>query len=240
MTVAQENINRYLPFLLEVRRRVLFLASAFIAFSILGFTLYEKIVAVILSVFSIKGVNIVFTSPFQFINLAFSVGFSVGIISIVPLVILQFLSFLKPALKKKEYKIVVSLLPLSLILFVAGFTFGALIMKWQMQIFLGRSENLGIGNILDIGKLLSVIIVTSSLMGLGFEFPIVFSALIRLRVIKYNWLEKQRPWAYLISFIFALLLPPDSVLADVVLTLPLVFLYEVTLILNKVFYKHSG
>ena len=108
-------------------------------------------------------------------------------------------------------------------------------MKWQVQIFMSRSTSLGIGNMLDISRLLSVVIMTSALMGVGFQFPIVLLILMHFKVIKHDQLKKQRPWVYLGSFIFALFLPPDSILADLILTLPLVILYEITLILNHVF-----
>ena len=107
-------------------------------------------------------------------------------------------------------------------------------MKWQIKIFLSQSTLLGIGNMLDVTRLLSVVIITSVLMGIAFEFPIILLILIRLKVIKHQQLSKLRPWVYLGSFIFALLLPPDSILADVLLSLPLAILFEITLILNKV------
>jgi sec-independent protein translocase protein TatC len=184
---------------------------------------------------SLQGVNIVFTSPFQFINLAISSGVASGLVAAFPLIIVQFLSFLKPALRKKEYKMVINLLPFSIFLFLLGFTFGAIIMRWQVQIFLARSVSLGIGNVLDISHLLSVVIMTSAFMGVGFQFPIVLLILMFLGVIKRHHLSKQRPWVYLGSFIFALFLPPDSILADFILTLPLVILFELTLLLNRDF-----
>jgi sec-independent protein translocase protein TatC len=230
----QASINKYYPFLMEVRKRILFTLSGFIIGGVLGLIFYEKIISLILKVFSLKGVNIVFTTPFQFINLAISTALVCGLLTAFPLIIAQILSFLKPGLRRKEYRLVLSFLPFSIFLFIIGFAFGVLIMKWQVGIFLGKSTTLGIGNMIDITNLLSMILLTSALMGLGFQFPIVFSILIRLRVIKYEWLAKQRPWAYLASFMFAILLPPDSILADVLLTLPLVILFETTLILNRV------
>jgi sec-independent protein translocase protein TatC len=236
-TDIQAAINKYSPFIMEVRKRVMFTLSGFLIGIILGFIFYEQILGFLLKLFEIKGVNIIFTSPFQFINLAISVGLVLGLIISFPMIIIQVLSFLKPALRPKEFKLVLSFLPFSIILFLLGFGFGAIIMKWQIAIFIGQSTTLGIGNMLDITKLFSVILLTSGIMGVGFQFPIVASILIHLKVISYNWLKKQRPWAYLISFIFALFLPPDSILVDLLLTLPLVFLFEITLILGRAAYK---
>lgn len=227
-------INKYSPFFRELRKRMLFTLYAFAIATIAGFVFYEKIIKFLVGALSLKGINIVFTSPFQFINLAISSGTATGLVIVLPVIIIQVLHFLKPALMGKEYKMLVRFLPFSIILFLIGFAFGALIMKWQIEIFLARSVSLGIGNILDISSLLTTVFLTSALMGVGFQFPIILLLLMRIGVIKHRQLSKKRLWIYLGSFIFTLFLPPDSILADILLSLPLIFLFEFTLILNRI------
>jgi sec-independent protein translocase protein TatC len=227
-------INKYSPFFIEIRKRILFTLSVFAVASLSGFVFYERIIKFLIDILSLKGINIVFTSPFQFINLAISCGLATGLVLVFPLLIYQILSFLRPALREKEYKMVVGSLPFSIALFLIGFSFGFLIMKWQIQIFLTRSVSLDIGNILDISRLLSTVLLTSILMGIGFQFPIILLLLMRIGIIKHDQLSKQRKWVYLGSFIFAVLLPPDSILADIFLALPLVILFELTLISNRI------
>lgn len=202
-----------------------------------GFFFNQKIIKFLVDLLSLKGVNIVFTSPFQFINLTISCGIATGLVIVFPLLTYQILSFLKPALKTREYKIIIGSVPFSIILFLIGFSFGFFIMKWQIQIFLTSSVSLGIGNILDISRLLSTVLLTSTLMGIGFQFPIVMLLLMRIGIIKHDDLSKRRLWIYLGSFIFAILLPADSILADILLALPLVILFESALILHNIFEK---
>ncbi|MGD0523116.1 MAG: twin-arginine translocase subunit TatC [Candidatus Microgenomates bacterium] len=228
-------VNKYSPSLKEARKRIIFTLAFFVVAMFAGFIFYEQIIKFLVNLLSLKGINIVFTSPFQFINLAISCGVATGFILSFPLFITQILSFLKPALRGKEYKMVVRFLPFSIILFLIGFIFGALIMKWQIEIFLNRSISLGIGNILDISHLLSTVLLTSTLMGIGFQFPIILLLLMRMGIINSQQLSKQRRWVYLGSFIFAVLLPPDSILADILLSLPMIIIFEITLMLNHVF-----
>jgi sec-independent protein translocase protein TatC len=232
-------INKYSPFLMEVKKRLFFTLSVFAVAMLVGFTFYEKIIRFLVKALSLDGINIVFTSPFQFINLAITCGVVVGLILVFPLIISQLLSFLKPALRDREYKMVVGFLPFSIILFLIGFTFGAGIMKWQIEIFLSKSITLGIGNILDISHLLSTVLLTSGLMGVGFQFPIILLLLMRIGLIKQNQLAKQRLWVYFGSLIFAILMPADSILADILLALPLVILFECTLLLNRIFERRG-
>lgn len=234
---AEESINKYFPYLLEIRKRLLITVSVMLVSGFLGFFYYDRIVAAMVKMLSLEGINIVFTSPFQYVELAMSSALLIGLVSAIPFIIWQLLSFLKPALKALEYRLVILMLPLALILFAAGFAFGVLMMKYVVVIFQQSSAKLNIGNYLDVSALLSAIITTSSLMGLAFQFPLVLTALVRFKVINYAWLVRQRPWAYLSSFIFSILLPPTDVLSDFLLTLPLVILFELTLILNRLLLK---
>lgn len=108
-------------------------------------------------------------------------------------------------------------------------------MKWQIEIFLLKSLELGIGNILDISRLISSVIMVSVLLGFAFQFPIIILILLRLGILKRKSLSKLRLWIYLGSLVFAILLPPDSILADIFLALPLIILFELTLLINTIF-----
>lgn len=226
-------LDKFTPFLAELKRRIIIIFSVFVLTSIGGFVFYEDIIKFLVRGLNLEKVNIVFTSPFQFINLAVSCGVATGLIFTFPLIISQILSFLKPALKRDEFKLVLNYIPYSLFLFLVGFIFGAVIMKWQVEIFLQSAINIGIGNVLDISKLLSTVLLTSTFLGVGFQFPIVILILARLGLIQHQSLAKHRKWVYLIALLFAILLPVDSILADIALAMPLIILFEFTLLSMK-------
>lgn len=226
-----DNIKeRYSHYLKEIKKRFFVILYVFLGATLLGFIFYEQIIKFIVKILSLNGVNIVFTSPFQFINLSISVGLAVGLVAVFPVLIAQILSFLKPALKKKEFKRIFGFIPFSLILFIIGFGLGAYIMKWQIDIFRVKAINLGIGNMFDISSLLSTIVLVSTFMGLAFQFPLILILLMKIGIVNRKALAKKRLWIYLGSFVFAMLLPADSLIADFFLTLPLVILFELTLL----------
>lgn len=226
-------LTKFAPFIKELKKRLFITLLIFGLSTVAGFVYYEKIISFLIDILSLRGINIVFTSPFQFINLAISCGAATGLILCFPLLITQVLFFLKPALKNIEYRAIVLLLPFSIILFVVGFLFGAYMMKWQIELFLASSQSIGIGNVLDITKLLSTVLLTSSFMGIGFQFPIFMLILLRLGILKIPQLTRVRSWIYLGALIFAILLPIDSILADFLLALPIVLLFEATLIFAR-------
>ncbi len=222
------------PFIKEIRKRIILTVSVFVAATVFGFVFYEKIIKFLLNLLPLEGINIVFTSPFQFINLAISCGIATGLVVALPFLVIQILSFLKPALKKKEFRKITKYLPFSVFLFLIGFIFGALVMNWQIELFQAKSVELGIGSMLDVSKLLSTFLLVSTLMGIGFQFPILLLVLVRLDLVSRQDLSQKRKWIYLGSFFFAILLPFDSILADILLALPLIVLFELTLLLSRV------
>ncbi|OGK57058.1 hypothetical protein A3H83_03675 [Candidatus Roizmanbacteria bacterium RIFCSPLOWO2_02_FULL_39_8] len=111
--------------------------------------------------------------------------------------------------------------------------FGIVIMRYMIILFYEKSLQLHIGNFLDVSQFLSQVIITGLLMGIGFQFPIFLTILLKVKIIKYKALVDKRIFAYAISLLFAALLPPTDLLSLVFLTIPLILLFELTVILNR-------
>ncbi|MCX7928918.1 MAG: twin-arginine translocase subunit TatC [Patescibacteria group bacterium] len=236
-TELKKILKKYSPYVTEFKSRLTFIFFIFISSTFIGFFFYENIIKFLIKGLSLDGINIVFTSPFQFINLAVSCGIATGTVISLPFLVIQIISFLKPALKPKEYKILVRSFPFSFLLFSLGFAFGAYVMKWQIELFLQSAMNIGIGNVLDISRLLGTMLLTSTIMGISFQSPIVLLVLLRFEILEKKDLTKNRKWIYLGTFMFTMLLPADSIIADLLLSLPLILLFEGTLLLNQFFIR---
>jgi sec-independent protein translocase protein TatC len=120
-----------------------------------------------------------------------------------------------------------------MLLFAVGFVYGAIMMRYVIFLFFEKSVELALGNVLDITMLVSKIITTSVLMGLAFQFPIILTLLMRLNILKYKDVSKQRALAWVVALFFAAFMPPTDILSLLLLTLPLVLLFEFTLLLNR-------
>ena len=70
--------DRYYPFLLEIRKRLLFVITLFLVATVAGFLFYERLVRWVLHFLNLPGINVVFTSPFQFFTLAVNSGMVVA------------------------------------------------------------------------------------------------------------------------------------------------------------------
>lgn len=229
----QATVIRYTPYLSEIRKRLLFIFSIFSIAWIVGFIYYQPIVMRIMQLYNFKGVNIAFTSPFQFIDLAINSGMIIGIFVTFPLIIYQFLSFLRPALQPREFRLVLKLIPLSIFLFIIGFAFGTWLMKFIVSMYSQQTSQLDIQNLWDINHFLSQFFLTSTLLGLLFQLPIVLTLLLRLGAVKHSTVSKQRLPIYAFLIVLDVLLPPTDLFSMIMMFLPLVIIFEITLLLNR-------
>ena len=229
----QTVLVRYMPFLMEIRKRLLFVAAVFLVAATVGFIYFQPIITFVMKLYDLKDINIAFTSPFQFINLSVNSGIIIGTIIVFPLVLYQAVSFVKPALQSKEYRLILSLIPAGVILFIVGFAFGSWIMKFVVSIFSQQSRQMQIQNLWDIEHFLTQIFMTALFMGILFQFPIILTPLIRLRVVKYSAIANLRMLIYAVLVILTLMMPPTDLLSDALIFFPLAILFELTLLLNR-------
>jgi sec-independent protein translocase protein TatC len=77
--------------------------------------------------------------------------------------------------------------------------------------------------------------------GLVFEFPVVLVLLARIGIIDAKMLARQRKYAILLIFIFAASVTPSpDLISQVLMALPLMGLYELSILLSKIFGKKSA
>lgn len=233
MEKIKEFTARFTPYLEDIRKRLYFTAIIFIIFFIAGFFSTSHIIKYIIAFFDIKDVVIATTSPFQFADLSINIGLFCAFLVTLPIIIYNIFAFLKPALSGKEKKLFFSFVPLSVLLFVAGFAYGFVIMYYALIVLAQINIQIGIQNIWDVGMFLTQIILTSALLGALFQFPIVVTYIIRMRIFSVDSLRKKRRIAVFIIFIFTTLLPPTDGVSLLLMALPLILLYEVTIFVNS-------
>jgi sec-independent protein translocase protein TatC len=167
-----------------------------------------------------------------------SVGFFFACAVMVPLFIFHLYTFFKPGLLKKERRIFFLSLPISLGLFILGFSYSAGMLYYAIQFIAKINISLGIVNYWDIRLFISEIVITSSLLGVLFIFPLFITILIRLGFLNVNFLKSKRRHAIAIIFIIVSLLPPTDGISLILMAAPLMLMFELTILLNR--NKHKG
>ena len=190
-------------------------------------------IKLMLKYINIEDITLVTTSPFQLIELAMSIGFFSACIVTLPIFVFHLYSFLRPALLPKERNMFLFSLPLALGLFVIGFLYGCGMLYYGIKMIAKANAGLGVVNYWDINTFISQIVMTSSLLGILFTFPLVVTFLIRLGVLSVQFLKSKRRHAIVIIFIIVSLLPPTDGLSLVLMALPLMLIFELTVLFNR-------
>lgn len=230
-------IFKFTPYLDDIRSRLYRISILFVVLFIIGFLSTRSILKFILSFFDIQNVTIATTSPFQFADLSIDIGLFIAFVICCPVLVYNIYMFLRPALTNRERLLFISLIPLTIMLFIVGFIYGFLIMYYALVILAQINDFIGIQNIWDIGMFLSQIVLTATLLGILFQFPIIFTFIIRSGLISVESLREKRRISVLLIFIFTSLLPPTDGLSLIAMALPLILLYEFTIYANSKFGK---
>lgn len=228
-----KNFPEYYRYLEDIRQRVRQLVLVFVACFFIGLIFAGQILKFIIHVFTLDNADIVTTSPFQFLDLAMSVGMYAALIATSPLFVYQFYRFLRDGLNEGEKKFFLILLPASVTLFLLGFFYSFAILYGTLDSIAAFNVSLGIKNLWDINKFLFQIILTSSLLGVIFQFPIVLTFLVKVGMLSARFLREKRRHAIASMFILTSFLPPTDGLSLIVMVLPLIIIYELTIWVNS-------
>ncbi|MDY0163780.1 twin-arginine translocase subunit TatC [Desulfobotulus sp.] len=170
---------------------------------------------------------------FTYLKVAFLGGFLLAF----PYVLTEFWLFVSPGLYKKEKKFLIPIIFLSGIFFVGGALFAYFIVfPWGFRFFLGFATE----NIQALPSMKEYLSFSSKMLlafGFVFEMPLILTGMAKLGLVTPNFLAKNRKYALLIFFTLAAILTPPDVITQVMMAIPLVLLYEISILGARAFHN---
>lgn len=184
--------------------------------------------------------KLVFIAPQEAFTTNIKIAFFVGLLLSSPFILYQVWKFVSLGLVLKERKYIRIFGPLSFLLFVIGFTFGYLIIvPIGMKFLLGFASE-ALVPMITISKYISFVFNLSFAFSLVFQLPIVILFLTKIGIVTPAILKKRRKEAIVLVFIAAAVMTPPDVVTQVLMAVPLIFLYELGIIFSRVAYrKHA-
>jgi sec-independent protein translocase protein TatC len=160
-----------------------------------------------------------------------------GLMVASPVIIYQFWMFVAPGLYDREKKLLVPIILLSSLFFIGGSLFGYFIVfPWGFKFFLGFATE----TIRPMPSMKEYLSFSSKLLlafGLVFELPLVLTFMARLGLVTVPFLKKNRKYAILLFFAGAAIITPPDVVTQIMMALPLMLLYEISILGAKLFGK---
>jgi len=156
-----------------------------------------------------------------------------GIFFSLPFIIYQIYIFLAPGLYKSERKFIAPYLFVSPLLFLFGIMLVYyIIMPISWQFFLSfQNHNIIMPLSLEakISEYIELVTELFLAFGLAFQLPIVTNLLVKFQVVSINGLRKARRHVIVLIFVLAAIFTPPDVISQILLALPLILLYEVSI-----------
>ena len=184
-----------------------------------------------------EGETLIYTGLPEAFFTYLKVAFLTGLIVASPLILYQFWMFVAPGLYKNERRMMMPIVLLSSFFFIGGALFGYFIVfPWGFKFFLGFATE----TIRPLPSMKEYFGFAAKLLlafGLVFELPIVLTFMAKLGLVSVEFLKKNRKYALLLFFAGAAILTPPDVITQVMMALPLMVLYEVSIIGARIFGK---
>ena len=231
--------------LVEIKKSLLVIFAFFLAAFALCYNFREEIFELLLSplinLSDKGGRKIIYTGLteafFSYIKLSIFSAFSI----IIPIICYQIYSFIAPGLLVNEKKLVTLILSFSPILvYTGGFFIFYFVMPRAWEFFLSyENSSINIPLVLEarISEYLDLVIQFTFAFGMAFQLPVVMVILGALGLVGSDSLRRKRRISIVIIFIVAAIFTPPDVISQIALAIPLLLLYEVSIILCKLVEK---
>ncbi len=216
----------------ELRKRIIYSAVSVVPTTVLCFFYAPKIIDFLRKPY---GGKLIFISPPEAFIVNIKVAIGAGIILAFPFIAYQIWKFVAPGLYPNEKKIFVGLIFLSTLLFVAGISFAYfLIVPLAFKFLLKFSYN-WFEPMFTVGRYFSFLFKLMIAFGVVFQTPIIVIFLVATRVVTVEALSRYRRHIWVASFVLGAVLTPPDVLSQVMMSLPLILLFELSLFAGRMF-----
>ena len=226
----------FISHLLELRNRllkiVLGLVVCVLAFLPFSNELYTWLAQPLLSHMPV-GTHMIATAVTTPFLVPMKVSTLVAIVVSLPYTLYQAWAFVAPGLYKHERRFIGPLIVASTLLFLAGMAFAYFVVFPVLFGFITSSAPQGVAVMTDIGSYLDFVTTMFVSFGLAFEVPIAVVILVKFSIVKVEMLKEARPYVIVGAFIVGAILTPPDVISQIMLAIPLWFLYEAGVLVSR-------
>ncbi len=236
------NPNSFTSHFVELRSRLIKSILFIIIIFVISYTFAEQIYNFLVEPYAnaVKDDQnqrrLIFTALHETFITYLKVAFFAAIFLGSPILLIQIYKFIAPGLYKNEKKAILPYLVFTPILFLfGGLLVYYLVMPLAIKFFLsfetvGSSTNLPIQLEAKVNEYLSLIMRLIFAFGISFQLPILLNLLARIGIVSSNYLKNTRRYVIVIIFTVAAILTPPDPITQIGLAIPLLLLYELSII----------
>ena len=147
--------------------------------------------------------------------------------------------FIAPGLYRSEKRAVVPFLVATPVLFVMGAALAYyFVFPFAWRFFISFESPTGAAGVpiqleARVGEYLDLVMKLIFAFGIAFQLPVALSLMAKVGIVSSASLKKYRRYAYVGMFVIAAILAPPDIITQCGLALPLIALYEISIIAAK-------
>ncbi|QCE33833.1 twin-arginine translocase subunit TatC [Acetobacteraceae bacterium] len=238
-----------LDHLKELRRRVIYSLVVFLlSFGLCYYfsaEIYKFLAEPLMQVLREQGVSdphLISTDLTEGFFTYIRVGMFGALLLAFPFISIQLWMFIAPGLYKSEKQAFFPFLVATPILFILGGAlayYGVIPYAWRFFLSFQQGADTGVGIRLEakISEYLSLVMKLIFAFGCCFELPVALTLMVRVGLVSVQQLVAWRRYAYVAAFGVAAVLAPPDALTMVGLAIPLMGLYEVSILTSRMILK---
>ena len=241
----------FISHFVELRQRLInsfiFLFSFFVVCYFFSEEIYSFLVQPYANAVKDDDVNrrLIFTALQETFLTYLKVSFFAAFFVSSPIILIQLWKFIAPGLYENEKKAILPYLVVTPILFLFGgmlvyYLIMPLAIKFSLS-FEASSINSALPIQLEakVNEYLSLVMKLIFAFGLSFQLPVVLSLLARVGFVDSNFLKERRKYVVIIIFAAAAILTPPDPITQIGLAIPLLILYELSILSVKIIEKRK-
>lgn len=174
--------------------------------------------------------NLLILGPIEGLSISLKISFWVGLVGSSPLWLYFIFQFIAPALHRREKRLILPFLALSFLFIALGICFAYKItIPIANSYFFDFNENLG-RNLWSFAHYLDYTMVLLLSNAIAFELFVIALLLVHYGFLKSQQMKNKRRHAIVAAFVLGAILTPPDVLSQVLMAIPLIILYELTIL----------
>jgi sec-independent protein translocase protein TatC len=180
------------------------------------------------------------TKPMDLIMVQLKLLLLLVVVVTLPYLLYQIWGFVAPGLYRHEKRLAAPLLVSSVLLFYLGVAFAYLVVVPMVMRFLISFAPEGVAVMPDIAAYYDFSLMLYFAFGIAFEVPVATVLLVASGMATPDGLAAKRPYVVVGAFIIGMFMTPPDVISQVMLAVPMWLLFEIGLIVSRVFLKKQA
>ena len=169
--------------------------------------------------------------PTDALMAALKMSFLVGVAVALPYVLWEVWRFVSPGLYNRERRLTGPFVLAGVLLFLIGVSFAfVVVLPLGLRFMWNFTEYLGVKPVWALASYLGFASTMMLAFGLAFQLPIVIIVLAKLGLVRPETLSKKRPYAVVLILVAAAFLTPPDVMTQALLAVPMMVLYEISVL----------